>query len=175
MKFSKLSQLFLVSAIGLDLATFLTACILSPSTMYFWRFGRRHARQHRGRLKPTQPIPVRRAAPGQSPVCSGGTTPVALAVSPDFKTSMSATRPTNGGPLLRCRQRRAYQRTQSPRAHAGLSGRRPAGNALYVVSGSTSATLTEYALTSGTIGSPTSQLALTVPVHRDRHDHSHRG
>ena len=41
----------------------------------------------------------------------------------------------------------------------------PSGNSLYVVSGTTSATLTVYALSSGTIGSPTSQQALTVPGH----------
>jgi 6-phosphogluconolactonase (cycloisomerase 2 family) len=39
----------------------------------------------------------------------------------------------------------------------------PAGTYLYVVSGTSSATLTEYALSSGTIGSATATLNLTVP------------
>ena len=39
----------------------------------------------------------------------------------------------------------------------------PANTYLYVVSGTTSATLTEYALSSGTIGSATATVTLTLP------------
>jgi len=39
----------------------------------------------------------------------------------------------------------------------------PAGTYLYVITGTASATLTEYALSSGAIGSPTAQAGLTVP------------
>ena len=38
-----------------------------------------------------------------------------------------------------------------------------AGNTLYVVSGTTTATLTEYTLSSGTIGSAAAQINLTIP------------
>ncbi len=100
-----------------------------------------------------------------SPVCSGGKTPVALAVSADEahlyvanhddNTVVHFTIATNG--VIKSTD--TVTLATSPVSLAVS----PSGKSLFVVSGTTSATLTEFALSSGKIGSVAAQVALTVP------------
>src|SRR5260370_25107595 len=105
---------------------------------------------------------VRKAGP---PVCSGGNSPVALAISPGYANLYVANQAdrtvvhfavADNGVIT---SKDTVTLSSAPVALAVNSS----GNALYVVSGTTSATLTAYALSSGTIGSVTAQQALTVP------------
>jgi 6-phosphogluconolactonase len=168
MKFSKLSQLFLVSMIGLVVATLFTACNLVTIDYVFLATSAATDKCSGGQSE-TYAVDSQSGAvrPAKDPVCSGGVTPVALAISPGYqnlyvgnqadKTVVHFSVADNGVIT-------AKDTVTLSTAPVSLAVD-PSGNALYVVSGSTSATLTVYALSSGTIGSPTSQQALTVPGH----------
>ena len=83
MKFSKLSQLFLVSSIGLLVATLLTACqLVTIDYVYVASSANLPAAADRSNLRGG--FAVRRIAPGGAAVSSGGAIPVALAVTPDY-------------------------------------------------------------------------------------------
>lgn len=166
MKFSKLSQLLLVSSIGLLVATLFTACQLVTVDYVFLATSAGTTKCAGGQIETfavdSQSGAVRK---GAEPVCSGGTTPVALAVSPDEgnlyvanqtdKTVVHFAVATNG--VLSSKD--TVTLSSAPVTLAVD----PSGKALYVVSGTNSATLTVYALSSGTIGSITTQLPLTIP------------
>ena len=168
MKFSKLSQLFLVSTIGLVVATLFTACNLVTIDYVFLATSAATDKCSGGQIETyavdSQSGAVRSA---KAPVCSGGVTPVALAISPGYQNLYVANQAdktvvhfsvADSGVIT------AKDTVTLSTAPVSLAVD-PSGNALYVVSGTTSATLTVFAMSSGTIGAPTSQQALTVPGH----------
>jgi len=166
MKFSKLSQLFLVSAFGLILATFLTACNLVTVDYVFVAASAGNSAGSAGQIYSyavdAQSGALRRAA---SPVDSGGTGPIAMATTSDFNHLYVANQGNNSvvhfaldghGNLIK--------KDSITLANVPVSIAVNAANTyLYVVSGTASATLTEYALTSGAIGSAAATIPLTVP------------
>ncbi len=166
MKFSKWSQLFLVSSIGLLVATLFSACQLVTIDYVFLATSAGTTACPGGQLETyavdSQSGAVRSAA---AAVCSGGTTPVTMAVSPTYTDlyvgnqgdmtvvhfAVSATGVLSSKDTVTL---------NAPPVSLAVSS---SGDALFVVSGTTSATLTEYALSSGAIGSVTAQESLTIP------------
>jgi 6-phosphogluconolactonase len=166
MKFSKLSQLFLVSAIGLLVATYLTACQLVTIDYVFLASSAPVGSNSNGQIDTfaadSQSGALRKGAPT---VPSGGVTPVAMAVSPGFSNLYVAHSGNNtivhfdvadNGVLTA----KDTVTLSEPPVSLAVN---PTGTALYVVSGTTTATLTEYSLSSGTIGSATAQASLEIP------------
>jgi len=161
-----LSQLFLVSTIGLLVATFLTACQLVTIDYVFVASSAPTATSPNGQIDTyaadSQSGALRKGAPT---VSSGGVDPVAMAVSSDYTNLYVG----NGGNNTVVHFEIASNGVLSAKDAVTLSGPpvslavNTAGTYLYVVSGTTTATLTEYALSSGAIGSATAQVALQVP------------
>jgi 6-phosphogluconolactonase (cycloisomerase 2 family) len=166
MKFSKLSQLFLVSAIGLTVAALLTACEIVTIDYVFVASSSGSGSGSAGQIQ-TYAADSETGAlrAGQPAVPSGGSSPVAMAVSSDYANLYVANAGNssvvhfalNGNGVL----------TQKDTVTASGAPVSIAVNAaisyLYVVSGTTSATLTAYPLSSGAIGSPAAPVVLTVP------------
>ncbi len=166
MKFSKLSQLFLVSTIGLLVATLLTACQLITIDYVFMASSAPSATSPDGQIDvfavDSQSGALRRGAPT---VSSGGVTPVAMAISPGYSnlyvahagdnTVVHFAVATNG--VLTAKDTISLS---APPVSLSVNA---TGTALYVVSGTTSATLTEYALSNGTIGNVSAQESLQIP------------
>jgi 6-phosphogluconolactonase len=166
MKFSKLSQLFLVSAIGLILATFLTACDLVTIDYVFVACSAGSSPGSDGQIY-AYAVDAQSGAlrTSSSPVDSGGSDPIALATTSDYYNLYVANQGNNSvvhfslsdhGILTK---KDSITLASTPTSIAVNS----AGTYLYVVSGTASATLTEYALSAGAIGSATVTLPLTVP------------
>jgi 6-phosphogluconolactonase len=166
MKFSKLSQLFLVSTIGLILATYLTACNIVTIDYVFVAASASNTAGSDGQIY-TYAADAESGAlrTGPPAVSSGGTAPVAMAVSADYQNLYVANQGNNSivhfaiasnGVLTK---KDSITTSTTPVAVAVNQ----AGTYLYVTSGTASATLTEYALSSGTIGSATAQETLAVP------------
>src|SRR5208283_1184619 len=165
MKLNKLSQLFLVSAIGLILA-FLTACQLVTIDFVFVAASQSNNAGANGQIF-TYAVDDQSGAlrTAQPTVSAGGTSPVAMALTSDYanlyvanagnKTLVHFSLAGNG--VLTSKDSVTLPATPVSVAVS------PANNALFVISGTTSATLTEYAISSGTIGSATATLPLTVP------------
>ena len=166
MKFNKLSQLVLVSVIGLLVATLLTACQLVTIDYVFLATAAATANGPQGQIDTfavdSQSGALRKGAPT---VSSGGITPVALAVSPGFANLYAAHSGDNtvvhfsvapNGVLT------AKDTVTLSDAPVSLSVS-ASGTELFVVSGTASATLTEYALSSGAIGNVIAQVALQIP------------
>jgi 6-phosphogluconolactonase len=166
MKFSKLSQLFLVSAIGLLVATLLTACQLVTIDYVFLASSAPVGTNSYGQIDTfavdSQSGALRKGAPT---VPSGGVTPVAMAISPGFSNLYVAHSGDNtivhfdvadNGVLTA----KDTVTLSEPPVSLAVN---PTGTALYVVSGTTTATLSEYSLSSGTIGSVTAQESLQIP------------
>jgi len=166
MKFSKLSQLFLVSAIGLILASFLTACNLVTIDYVFVASSAGSSSGSAGQIY-TYAVDAKSGAlrTAASPVSSGGSGPVALATTSDYDNLYVANKGNNSvvhfsvsdSGILTMKDSITLANTPVSIAVS------PAGTYLYVISGTASATLTEYALSSGAIGSTTATLSLTVP------------
>ena len=166
MKFSKLSQLFLVSSIGLLVATLLTACQLVTIGYVFVTSSSGSGTSGDGQISTfavdSESGALRR---GAAIVSSGGVNPVAIAASPDYlnlyvanagdDTVVHFTSSLNG--VLTAKD--TVTLSEAPVSLAVSA----AGTYLYVVSGTDSATLTEYPLSSGTIGTPVAQQSLDVP------------
>jgi len=171
MKFSKLRQLVLISAIGLVVATILSGCqIVTIDYLFVATQGSTITGSSstcpNGEIETyavdSESGAIRQVDPQ---VCSGGTTPVALAVSPGYRNLYVANQAdmnivhfavANSGVLT---NKDSVTLPSTPVALAVSAD----GNTLYVVSGTTSATLTAYSLSSGTIGSVASQVNLTLP------------
>ncbi|HVN92226.1 MAG TPA: beta-propeller fold lactonase family protein [Terracidiphilus sp.] len=167
MKLSKSSQLVLASAIALVLATFFTACNLVTIDYVFVASAAGSASGTAGQI-------YTYAVDGSSgalrsvnkPTATGGAGPIAMATTSDYYNLYVANTGNNSvvhfaispysGALT---QKETITLAAKPSAVAVNS----AGTYLYVVSGTTSATLTEYALSSGVIGSPAATISLTVP------------
>ena len=166
MKFSKLSQLFLVSAIGLILATFLTACDLVTIDYVFVACSAGSSPGSDGQIYEyavdSQSGALRTSL---SPVDTGGSGPVALATTSDYYNLYVANQGNNSVVHFSLSDHGIITKKDSiTLASAPTSiAVNAAGTYLYVVSGTSSATLTEYALSTGAIGSATATVPLTVP------------
>jgi 6-phosphogluconolactonase (cycloisomerase 2 family) len=157
MKFSKLSQLFLVSIIGLVVASLLTSCEIVTIDYLFVASSTGietyDVDSESGAIRSGQPT-----------VQSGGTNPVAMAVSSDYANLYVANQGNNsvvhfsvaGNGVLSSKD--TVTTTTTPVALTVDPGKAY----LYVVSGTNSATLTSYALSSGTLGSPASTVQLSL-------------
>lgn len=166
MKFCKLSQLLLVSAAGLAVGALLTACQIVTVDYAFVASSATADNSANGSVAvyavDSQSGALRK---GADTVSSGGVSPVALAVSPDYQHLYVA----NSGDNTVVHFTIADNGKLTAKDTVTLAGPPTAltvsksGKFLYVVSGSTSATLTEFPLSSGTIGSATAEEALTLP------------
>jgi 6-phosphogluconolactonase len=166
MKFRKLSQLFLVSAIGLILATFLTACQLVTIDYVYVACSAGSSPGSSGQIY-TYAVDSESGALRTvgSPVDSGGTGPVAMATTSDYYNLYVANQGNKSvvhfaidlhGNLIK---KDSITLAATPVSLATNA----AGTYLYVVSGTSSATLTEYPLSTGAIGTATATLNLTLP------------
>jgi 6-phosphogluconolactonase (cycloisomerase 2 family) len=102
---------------------------------------------------------------GAPQVCSGGTTPTFLAVSPGYKNLYVANQVDMNIVHFAVAANGVLTKKDSitlATVPVAMSVS-PDGNTLYVISGSTTATLTAYALSSGTLGSAANQVSLTIP------------
>jgi len=171
MKFSKLRQLMLVSAIGLVVATLFSGCQLVTIDYAFVatsasKIGTNGSACPAGEIETfavdSQSGAIRTAAPQ---VCSGGTTPTAIVVSPGYQNIYVANQVdmnivhfavSVNGVLTK---KESVSLATTPVAMAVS----PDGNTLYVVSGTTNATLSAYSLTSGALGSVANQVSLAIP------------
>jgi 6-phosphogluconolactonase (cycloisomerase 2 family) len=157
MKFSKPSQLFLVSSIGLLVATLLTACSLTTIDYVFVASSSGvqvfAVDSQSGALRT-----------GAATVTSGISSPVAMAVTSDYANLYVANKGNNTivhfaiglhGDLT---TKDTITLSGAPVALATNT----AGTYLYVVSSGSTAMLTEYALSSGTIGAVTAQETLSL-------------
>jgi YVTN family beta-propeller protein len=166
MKFSKLSQLFLVSTIGLLVASLLTACQIVTIDYIFVANSASAGSSGAGQIE-TYAVDSESGAmrTGAATVPSGGTSPAALAVSSDYANLYVANKGNNSvvhftiAPNGVLTQKDVATVSTTPVFLAVNA----AGTYLYVVSGTNSATLTAYSLSSGTIGSAAAQLTLNVP------------
>jgi 6-phosphogluconolactonase (cycloisomerase 2 family) len=166
MKLSKPSQLFLVSAIGLILAAYLTACnVVSIDYAYVTTSGGSSggntgqiytfaADAETGALRVVHPA-----------VSSGGNSPIAMAVDAKYSDLYVANEASDAvvhfaiAPDGTLSQKDSVTTAEPPVALAVNQ----AGTYLYVLTGTSSATLTEYSLSSGAIGSATASQTLSVP------------
>ncbi|MGD0294464.1 MAG: beta-propeller fold lactonase family protein [Terracidiphilus sp.] len=182
MKFSKLSQLFLVSAIGLLVAAFFSACALVTIDYVFVACSAGSGTSSAGQIQTfavdSQSGALRTAAPT---VASGGVNPVSMVVTPGYANLYVAHQgtPPSGGSIVHfaiatngtLTAKDTLTLTTTPIAMAVNS----AGTYLYVVSCTAAAntayptlsctggaTLAEYSLSSGTIGSAVSTKALSL-------------
>ncbi|HWG19115.1 MAG TPA: beta-propeller fold lactonase family protein [Terracidiphilus sp.] len=166
MKFSKTSQLFVVSVIGLLVATALTACQLVTIDYVFLAGSKSSGTTNVGQIQvfavDSESGALRN---GVGPFNSGGATPDAMAVSPDYAHLYVANSDNNTVVHFTIASDGALtQKDTVTLAAAPVSlAVNPGNKYLYVVSGTTTATLTEYALSSGAIGSATAQETLTIP------------
>jgi len=166
MKFSKLSQLVLVAAAGLVAATLLTACQIVTIDYIFVTCSAGASTGSAGQIQ-TFAADAESGAlrPVNSTTGSGGTNPIAMAVTSDYNNLYVANQGNNsvvhfaiaGNGVL------TQKDTITTAATPVYLAVNTANSYLYVVSGTASATLTEYALSSGTIGSATATVSLTVP------------
>jgi len=179
MKFSKLSQLLLVSTLGLVVATLLSACAINTIDYVFVANSAGSSAGSAGQIQTYDSDSGGGALrQGAATVPSGGVNPVSLAVSADYAnlyvaneglaavsggTSVVHFAISGSGVLT---QKDMLTLTNPPIAVAVNQ----AGTYLYVISGpanpgtsTLSPTLTAYALSSGTIGSVVSQVTLALP------------
>ncbi len=165
MKLSKLSQLVLVSTIGLLVATCLTACQLVTIDWVFVAASAGNSASSAGQIyayaADSESGALRAGPPA---VSSGGTAPVSMAVTSDYANLYVANQGNNSvvhfalandGVLT---QKDTITTSATPVAVYVNA----AGTYLYVITGTTSATLTEYALSSGAIGSAAATETLTL-------------
>ncbi len=167
MKFSKLSQLFLVSSIGLLVATVFTACAITTIDYVFVACSAGSGTSNDGQIQTyavdSQSGALRTGAPA---VSSGGVNPVSMAVTSDYANLYVA----NAGSSTIVHFAIGLNGVLTSKDTATLSTTpislavNTAGTYLYVISGppDSGATLTEYALSSGTIGSVASQQPLNL-------------
>jgi 6-phosphogluconolactonase (cycloisomerase 2 family) len=159
MKFSNLRQLFLVSSIGLLVATLLTACqIVTIDYVFVANSGGTGATSD-GQIETFAADSQSGALRTQlAPVDSGGVYPVAMATTSDYQHLYVANETSGTVTHFTIASNGALAAKDSVSVSNPVAlAVNTAGTYLYVVSGTTSATLTEYALSSGTIGAAISQ------------------
>lgn len=166
MKFSKLSQLLLVSSIGLLVATCLSGCVIVTIDYVYVASATGSSAGSPGQIQ----IYAADAQSGalravDKAVPSGGTQPVAMVTTSDYANLYVANQGNNSivhfaiaydGSLT---QKDTITTSAPPVAIAVNT----ANTYLYVLTGTTSATLTEYSLSGGAIGSEVAQESLEVP------------
>ena len=165
MKFNKLSQLFLVSSVGLLVASLLTSCEIVTIDYLFVASSSGSGTASAGQIQ-TYDVDSESGAirPGQPSVASGGSNPVSMTVTSDFANLYAANQgndsvvhfAVSGSGVLT--QKDAVTTATPPVAVATNS----ANTYLFVASGTSSATLTAYSLSSGTIGSAAATVPLTL-------------
>jgi DNA-binding beta-propeller fold protein YncE len=172
MKFSKLRQLFLVSAIGLFAATLICGCQLVTIDYLFVATSASNVSGNStgcpaGEIE-TYAVDSQSGAirNGQPQVCSGGTTPTVLAVSPGYQNLYAANQVdmnivhfsiANNGVLTK----KDSVTLAAPVTAMTIS---PDGSTLYALSGKTPATLSVIPLSSGALATaPSTQISLTIP------------
>ncbi len=164
MKLSKLSQLTLVSTMSLAVAMSLTACQL-VTIDYLFLAGT--SQTSSGGAIQVFAVDSESGAlrKGAATVDSGGSSPVSLAITSDEANLYVANQGNSSvvhfaiAPNGELTKKDSITLSSAPVAITVNQ----ANNALYVVSGTTAATLTAYSLSSGTIGSATATEPLTVP------------
>ena len=159
-----LSQLFLVSAISLAVAILLSACqLITIDFVYLAGDAPSGANGQISSFAADSQSGALR--PGRKSVDSGGPSPVALAVSGDHFHLYAANQGNNSVVHFAI----ANDGSLSKKDSVTLSDTpvylavNAAGTDLFVVSGTTTATLTVYPLSKGVIGSASAQETLTVP------------
>lgn len=165
MKLNKLSQLALVSAVGLLGATFLTACHLVTIDYVYVAASAGQTAGSAGQIfgfaVDSESGAIRSAL---TPVSSGGTGPVAMAVTSDYSHLYVANQGNSSVVHFSIADSGALALKDSitlPTAPVSVAVN-SANTYLYVVSGTSSATLTEYPLSDGAIGSPTATVDLSL-------------
>jgi 6-phosphogluconolactonase len=160
MKFNKLGQLFVVSILGLAIASLLTSCALVTVDYVFVATA-----SNNGQIQTYDADSETGALrTGAATVASGGTNPVAMAVSADYTNLYVVNKGSNnvvhftisGNGVLS--QKDVVTTSATPVSVAVNT----AGTYLYVVSGPNPAVLTEYPLSAGAIGSPVATEPLTL-------------
>lgn len=166
MKFSKLSQLVLVSTLGLSLATLLSGCLIVTVDYVFVACSASTSPGSAGQIE-TYAADSESGAlrPVHTAVPSGGSNPVALATTSDYANLYVANQSNDtvvhflvnyDGSLT------AKESVTVPFAPASLAVNF-ANTQLYVAGGTNPAEIAVYSLSSGTIGSLASSTKLTVP------------
>jgi 6-phosphogluconolactonase len=167
MKFSKLSQLLLVSMIGLTVATLLTACAINTVDYVFVASSAGSGTGSAGQIQTYDADNTTGALrSGAATVPSGGNNPVSIAVTGDFSNLYVVNQASNnvvhfalsGSGILT--QKDVVTTSASPVSVAVNA----AQTYLYVVSGPTPAVLTAYSLSGGVIGSIAGQMTLALPA-----------
>jgi 6-phosphogluconolactonase len=171
MKFSKLRQLMLVSAIGLVVATLFSGCQLVTIDYLFVAtsasaISGSTSTCPNGEIE-TYAVDSESGAirTGKPQVCSGGTTPTALAISPGYQNLYVANQVDMNIVHFAIASNGVLTKKDSvtlPTAPVAMAVSAD-GNTLYVVSGTTAATLSAYTLSSGALGSVVNQVSLTIP------------
>lgn len=168
MKFRKLRQLLLVSGVGLAVATLFSGCQLVTIDYLFVATSASNigsATCPGGDIETYAVDSETGAIRSGAKTCSGGTTPVALAVSPGYQNLYVANQAdmsvvhfsiADTGVLTK---KESVTLSAPPVALAVGSD----GNTLYVLSGTTSSTLSAYALSSGALGSVENEASLIIP------------
>jgi 6-phosphogluconolactonase len=166
MKFNKLSQLFLVSIIGLSVATLLTSCAIVTIDYVFVANSAGSGTGSTGQIQTYNADSETGALrQGQPNVSSGGNNPVAMATTANYANLYVVNNASNnvvhfsisGSGVLT--QKDVVTTSASPVAVAV----NPAGTVLYVVSGPNPAVLTVYPLSGGAIGAASATVPLTLP------------
>jgi 6-phosphogluconolactonase (cycloisomerase 2 family) len=165
MKFSKSSQLILVSSIGLLVATFLTACSITTIDYVFVASSAGSGSSSDGQIE-TYAVDSESGAlrPAGAAVSAGGVNPLSMAVSSDYANLYVA----NAGSSAVVHFTIGLNGGLTAKDTLTLSSKpvslavNTAGTYLYVVSGPNPAVLTAYSLSSGTIGSVASQKTLSL-------------
>src|SRR3954467_7534202 len=172
MKFRNLRQLAVVSAIGLGVATLFSGCQLVTIDYLFVATSASTVSGSsttcpNGEIETyavdSQSGAIRNGAPA---ICSGGTTPTVLAVSPGYQNLYVANQVDKNIVHFSLAANGVLSNKDTvtladPVTAMAVS---PDGNSLYVLSGTTTATLSVFGLSSGAIGSaPQSQTSLTIP------------
>jgi 6-phosphogluconolactonase len=174
MKFSKLRQLLLVSAIGLVVATIFSGCQLvtidylfvatSASTLSGNSSGCPN-----GEIE-TYAVDSETGAIRNGPprVCSGGTSPNVLVASPGYQNLYVANQVDMNIVHFTLADNGTLTKKDSATLTAPVTAMAisPDGNTLYAVSGTTSATLSVFPLSSGALSNaPSTEISLTIPGH----------
>jgi 6-phosphogluconolactonase (cycloisomerase 2 family) len=165
MKFSKLSQLFLVSSIGLLVATVFTACAITTIDYVFVACSAGAGTSSAGQIQTyavdSQSGALRAGAPT---VASGGVNPISMAVTSDYANLYVA----NTGNRSIVHFTIGLNGVLTAKDTLTISGTpvslavNTANTYLYVLSGPSPSVLTAYALSSGTIGSAASAKTLSL-------------
>jgi len=166
MKFSKWSQLFLVSLIGLSVATLLTSCAIVTIDYVFVASASGSGTGTAGQIQTYDADSETGALRSGAPTLpSGGVDPIAMTSSADYNHLYVVNKGSGNvvhfaiagnGTLT---QKDVVTTSATPVAVAVNT----AETYLYVVSGPNPSVLTEYSLSSGTIGSVVAQETLSLP------------